>query len=539
MKKRIEELPLSPELVERFIQINKKQWNSAKHTEKYILINFSMVRMQVAWIIPKLLYAKGIEKETCARPVVFTWKENAVLTGLIESFGIKHIALDDINRKKIWPCIKALLKTLHFLVFDGTGEGLKKLRVCNVNAGKPIYEDILRTSSLSTIKSARNKICMKKIFHLLWTTYSMDDFCRKHKISFVVCDDLAYHEGLFLNLFHGYGAEIYNVSSRGNNKIIFREDGAIRSGEIKKRRYDEFINQLDEQSIQWSERYLKERYQGKNGRSIDRGAFLGKKVLSRDDIIKDQGLAPDKKNIVIMAHTFTDAVFNYGDIYFRDYYDWTEQTLKIAQEVDSVNWILKPHPTRGAYNESKDSIEKMYERYKKPNIFFLSDDVSAESIKNIADVLITIGGNAGAEFACEGIPPVIVGKPYYYGFGYTIEPKNRKEYEDCLRKADQIKPLSEDQIKTAKKVFYLENSDYLKIYKSPYKDEFSTLINKAYSNMENQMGLKYFASNEGSQGYNNELFQLMIEYFDHNDMKKCDYYKRGVLCAQRGNVESE
>lgn len=532
MKKRKEDLPLSPELVERFIQINKKQWTPVEHTDKYILINFSMVRMQVAWIIPKLLYAKGIEDEIGAKPVAFTWKENALLTGLIESFGIKHIALDDINRKKIWPCIKALFKTFSFLAFDGTGEGLKNLRICKINAGKPLYEDILRTSSLSTIKSARNKICMKKIFHLLWTAYAMDDWCRKHKVSFVVCDDMAYHEGLFLQLFHRHGAEIYNVSSRGNNKIIFREDSIIRSGEIKKRRYDKFINQLDESSVQWSERYLQERYQGKNGRSIDRGAFLGKKVLSRDEIIKDQGLDPNKKNVVIMAHTFTDAVFNYGDIYFRDYYDWTEQTLKIAQEVDTVNWILKPHPTRGAYNESKDSIEKMYERYKKSNIYFLSDDISAESIKNIADVLITIGGNAGAEFACEGIPAVIVGKPYYYGFGYTIEPKNRKEYEDCLRKVDQIKHLSEDQIKMAKKVFYLGNSDFVKSIKPSYNDEFSVLINNAYGRMVDDMGLRYFASNEGSKEYNNDLLKLMIEYFDKNDMKQCDYYKCGVSCAK-------
>ena len=94
--------------------------------------------------------------------------------------------------------------------------------------------------------------------------------------------------------------------------------------------------------------------------SID---FTGKKVFTREELQKKLGLDDKKKNVVIMAHTFTDAVFNYGNYYYRDYYDWTEKTLKIASKVKDVNWILKPHPTRAAYNESKDSIENMFKKY--------------------------------------------------------------------------------------------------------------------------------------------------------------------------------
>lgn len=527
MKKR-EELPISEELVEKFIEINKRQWRSIKHTERYIFINFSMVRMQAAWIIPKLLYAKGLESVTFAKPVVLTWRPNNLLTKLIESFGFKHIVLEDINHGSVLSLLKAMNKTLHFLITDGTGEGLKNIRVCNINVGKPLYEDILRTSSLSTIYSARNNICIKKIIHLLWTTYALNDFCKKHPLDYAVCDDIAYHEGIFLKLFHSYGAEIYNVSNKGYDRIKFKGDDIVRRGEARKKQYDKFISEIDDSLIQWSEQYLQERYQGKNGRSIDRGAFLNKIVISKEDIMKKYDLDPHKKNIVIMAHTFTDAVFNYGEIYFRDYYDWTEQTLKIAGEVDGVNWILKPHPTRGAYNESEDSIEKMYKKYKKPNIVFLSDDVSTESIKNIADALITIGGNAGAEFACEGIPVVIVGKPYYYGFGYTIEPQTKNEYIACLKSIDQVEHLSKEQIKTAKKVFYLGNGDYAKTKKNAFADEFSILLNRFYKQMEDEIAIQYFESNEGTKKYNDELVRVIIEYFGKHDMKLCSYYKKGV-----------
>lgn len=530
MGKREEQFPLSEESIEKFIQVNKKQWSGIKHTDQYIFVNFSMVRMQMGWIIPKLLYAKGMEQVTNARPVVFTWRENPLLTGLIESFGMKHIALDTLNRSYYGAGVKSAAKTAMFILTDGTGEGLKKMKACGVSAGKSLYEDIIRTSSLSTIRSARNKICIKKMIHLLWTAYSLDGLCKKHNPCLIVCDDIAYHESLFLKIFHKYNASIYNASSSGEGKIIFEKDGDIRRRGLQGKFFvEQHLARLDESAVRWSENYLKERYEGKNGRNIDRGAFAGKKVLTREEVIKEQGLDPHKKNVVIMAHTFTDAVFNYGELYFRDYYDWTEQTLKLAAENDSVNWILKPHPTRKSYNESADSIESMFERYKKPHMFFLSDDVSAESIKNIADVLITIGGNAGAEFACEGIPSVIVGKPYYHGFGYTIEPKTRKEYEECLKNVDKVDRLNEDQIITAKKVFYIKNSNMIPSDSPMYTDEFANLVNREYNRMMNEIALQYFASNEGTQNYNDDLMKQITDYFATHDMKECEYYRRGVL----------
>lgn len=527
MGKREEQLMCSEELVKAFIQENRKQWSNIKHTEQYIFINFSMVRMQMAWIFPKLLYAKGVEMATKGMPIVFTWRENPLLTELIGSFGMKHIALDTLNYSHCDTFLKSFIKTAGFMLLDGSGEGIKKIEICGISAGRSLYEDIIRTSSLSTIKSARNIVCIKKMQHLLWTTYSLNLFCKKYRPCFVVCDDIAYHERMFLKLFHRYKAKIYNASHIGDGKISFEKDGRIKPRSLQKNIIiKQKVDQLDNEVIHWSEKYLKERYKGKNGRDIDRGAFVGKKVITRESIIKSLSLDPKKKNVVIMAHTFTDAVFNYGDLYFRDYYDWTEQTLKLAGEIESVNWILKPHPTRSAYNESVDSIEDMYERYKRPHIHWLSDDVSAESIRNIADVLVTIGGNAGAEFACEGIPSVIVGKPYYHGFGYTIEPKTRKEYEECLRKVDQIKRLNEEQIIKAKKVFYLANSNILS---TAYTDEFAGLIIREYRNMLDEIALKYFASNDGTQQYNDKLMNQIVEYFQSHDMKECEYYRRGVL----------
>nr|MCR5129818.1 hypothetical protein [Lachnospiraceae bacterium] len=188
-----------------------------------------------------------------------------------------------------------------------------------------------------------------------------------------------------------------------------------------------------------------------------------------------------------------------------------------------------PHPTRSAYHESQDSIEDMFARYKKDNMFFLSDEFSAESIKNLADVLITIGSNAGGEFSVVGIPAVIVGKPFYGNLGFTIEPASRGAYEECLAHIQDVKPLSEEQIRTAKKAFYLRNQYGPAILGTKYDDEFGSLVNEQYRHMGDKMALAYFESNRGTEKYNTQITESITEYMEHHDMKTCKYYTQGVL----------
>lgn len=530
MKKRVEEFPIEEKIVREFIKENKEKWEKSSvgiDGQKYIYINCSMVRMQVAWVVPKLLFAKGLEAKTGAKPVVITWRENPLLTSFFASFKIAHISLDVLNQRNLGGLWKAFWKTMNFLMLDGSGEGLKQLDVSGVNIGMALYEDILRTSSLSTLRDCRNKTCLKKLVHLIWSYYSLEKECRKCPIQYAVTDDMAYHEGAFIKLFKSLGARVFASSNVAEQEIVLDEQGKIkRYPQLALEKLKKSPFSITKDGIKWTENYLEERFQGKNGRDIDRGAFLGKRVFSKEEIIGELGLRNKKKNIVIMAHTFTDAVFNYGTYYFRDYYDWLDQTLRIAESVTDVNWILKPHPTRGAYNESKDSVEKMFARHKRENIFLLADEISAESIKNIADCIITIGGNAGAEFSCFGIPAIVIGKPYYHGWGYTIEPRSYEEYEMVLKSISNLKRLSQEQVSVAKTIFYMQN-EKRKSDGGDYSDEFAMLVNGLYQKMRDCMAVEYFASNEGTERYNSETLISIMNYGKENRWEKTEYYQRG------------
>ena len=527
---REEDFPVSAEKAGKLTEICKA--DPAKEggaSGKAVYVNLSMVRLQLGWVMPKLLYARGVADETGAKAYVICWRRNALFEKLINAMGFELLCLEDVLRKDIGGAAGALFKTLGFLIADGSGEGLKKLSFCGIKAGKYMYEDIIRTSSLSTIRSARNKTCIKKMLHLLWMCHALEKTFKKHRPLYSVADDLAYHEALQLCLMHKYGSAVRNVSAKMEDEVFFDDKGEpVRRGGWIHDCIKEQLDEVPDAAVQ-AEELLAANFAGISGRAIDRGAFKGKEILSREQVTEMLGLDPSKKNAVIMAHTFTDAVFNYGDICFRDYYDWLDRTLSIAEGIDNVNWILKPHPTRKAYNEDSDSIEKMFERHKKPHIFLLPDKVSAGSIKELADVLLTIGGNAGAEFACFGIPAVIVGKPYYREFGFTIEPGNMTEYIRTLENIADIKPLAEESITMARKVYYYKKKG--RRYNKPFEDGFASDISAMYKEMVDKMGIGYFMSNKGTKEYNDAVCDRMCGYFAEHGIGDNEYYLRGV---QRG-----
>lgn len=522
-----EDFPIDQKVLDRWVEYNNKSVKKIEaKNDRYIYINLSMVRLQTAYILPKILFALGMAEKQHANVIAITWRPNDRFKKLLDSYGIIHLNLESLIRKDVVAFVKALYLTTCVLSKREKGEGLKNLVYKGIPVGKSIYEDILRTSELSTIKTSLNSVCMKKILHLLWMFNSLDHYLSKYKPLFCITDDLAYHEGMQSALFYVHGSKLSNVSWSGLGRVLFDEKlSTIRWPKLSNIYCHDHIDEIHQDEAEKAIVYLEDRFQGKNGRNIDRVAFVGKKVWGRNEGINELGLDPNKKNVVIMAHTFTDAIYNYGDTIFRDYYDWTEQTLCIAGEIDSVNWILKPHPTRKAYHETKDSIEAMYDKYKKNNIYLLSDEVSSESIKNLADAIITIGGNAGAEYACYGIPVVIVGTPYYKGFGYTIEPRNLQEYRKCLHEISKIKKLNAEQTTTARKVFYLKNCSGKK--KREFGDELTQVVTSGYQKMLNAMALKFFDKNEGTQPFNDELTENVLDLLKKSDYRSVDYYNAG------------
>ena len=128
---------------------------------------------------------------------------------------------------------------------------------------------------------------------------------------------------------------------------------------------------------------------------------------------------------------------------------------------------------------------------------------------------------------------MIAGKPYYAGFGFTIEPDSIDSYIMQLRNIRNVEPLTPEQINTAKMVFYLNSEK--KASEGSYTDEFSCFLLKLYNDLSEEYRRGLFESDKGTSGNNNEMTDRVIEYIKKHDIKKCAYYRHGMKFGEGFN----
>ena len=189
-----------------------------------------------------------------------------------------------------------------------------------------------------------------------------------------------------------------------------------------------------------------------------------KKIYSKKDIIEKLNLNPKKKIAVIFSHVMYDATFFYGESIFKNYKSWLEETLKFAEKNKSINWIIKIHPANKLRNDLKSThdktleeelIDNLFEELPE-NIFILNatTDVSTYSLFSFIDYGLTVRGTIGCELSCFGIPVFTAGTGRYSYQGFTIDSKNKRDYENKIRNIQKYSRLSKEKVKRARVYSY-------------------------------------------------------------------------------------
>src|SRR5690606_14337515 len=88
-----------------------------------------------------------------------------------------------------------------------------------------------------------------------------------------------------------------------------------------------------------------------------------------------------------------------------------------------------------------------------PNIYMCPTDLNTRSLGDCADVILTVHGTVGLEYACLGVPTILAGTPFYAGFGFTHEPKSVEAYNTMVKNAAALECLSVEQTSLALQVF--------------------------------------------------------------------------------------
>ncbi len=345
-----------------------------------------------------------------------------------------------------------------------TPQDILDFRIDGIRFGDIIYDNVL-VRGYATLKTVDLKV-LAVLYEFFKHRYIVNDIIKRYRLdSFVVAHTIGIFGGIFSRYLLKQGIEVIN--RLGSHEIVikkYRTASDIGFFPAKpEAHYFKFLMGLeDDEVIPLADHYLNERHnQNVRHISVDLAFSKTKRLFeTSQEFCKHYSLDPAKKVVFVMLHAFNDHPHSHFStpMYFRDYFDWFEQTLEIAKTVPSVNWIFKEHPAADMYPTRDVNLDDIFAQLDFPHIKFLSRraDFNALSIRNVAHAIVTCLGTAGMEYACLGIPCVLAGEAPYSGFDFTIEPGSMVNYANCLRTIDGLPKLSIEQTKAAKIVMFFE-----------------------------------------------------------------------------------
>lgn len=463
-KKLYVKFEIEEDVLEQFCEKNKKLWqkNDLQKNDKAegcIFIGLFMVEKWVAWLVPKILYAKGIEEHTGFKPIVIDWEYNEDLVKLYASYEMEYISLKKEMFANLWGLLYGLGRAISFYLIGARGEKLANLKYKGIEIGHYMYDTVIRTNQdIYTIRDAKTKICAKKILTSFWTLHTLDGLCKKYQPKHYLFDDLVYDEGMIVSLFKNKGVKISGYNSTGYYFEPFFETGEVYWPDYERSLMLNKLNSLtkeqQEEYIVAAEQLLDDRFHARNGVVRDsNAAFVGKKEATREELSEIMGLHADRKNVVICCHTLSESAHRCSQQAFEDTYTWVEETMKMVRDMDNANWIVKVHPIAAVKYGEGGVVEGLYEKYKSDNLFLFPDEYNSALVGTLADTVITIYGTVACEYSCIGIPVIVAGKAVYSNMGYTIDAYELNKYREVLKSIEKIRPLTEEQMRQAKLVF--------------------------------------------------------------------------------------
>jgi hypothetical protein len=190
------------------------------------------------------------------------------------------------------------------------------------------------------------------------------------------------------------------------------------------------------------------------------GTQFDKVFPSRDELVRNLSLDPNRRTVLLFPHIFWDGTFFWGRDLFSDYEAFFTDALKVAYETPSANWIVKIHPANVVKNRrdgfsGRSNEMRVIDAMGKPpphvTILDSTTDISTLSLFEIGDVCVTVRGTVGLEAACFGLTTITAGTGRYDQLGFTIDPPTQEAFRDLLRRVDRLEKPSAHAIELARR----------------------------------------------------------------------------------------
>lgn len=448
---------------QKFISQNRIKWEETKTNLKnngFVLVEGFLASYGPNYLIRTGVIAKAIEEELNLLPLVLLnnyLEDEREKIDLYKSFNIDLFKSIKDFQPSFLTTLHHKLLALKFYISIKKAEDLLKLKFKNIIFGDLLYDTILKNvpkeSTISKITRRElnyiyqaiqfivtyNRLITKNDIRLYIATHSqfleyglLVRVCLKKNIPVIETTDIQ----LWL---HQYNLFDFDFSNIKYHKYLFGQINTLLNS--------------DHLSINESEKLLANRFNGNLDQSDVRLAYKDKKIYNRNDLCKTLKIENNFPFVFIFAHIFSDSPQSASSgMLYRDYYTWLKETIREICGISGVNWIIKPHPSNTVYNET-GMVDRLVEKHNGAGVFLCPNDLNPVSVIEIASAIVTAQGTVGIEFSCMGIPVIVASKPFYSGFGFTIEPNSIEEYNLALKEIVKYPKLTESQKIMAKKVF--------------------------------------------------------------------------------------
>lgn len=466
-----------------FIEENKKIWKKERGDKKEIIL-VAVLRDSLQELEFGMRVAKALKR-------IYGYKIVTVMNSLNKKNSKMSQLINGYNEEEIIYCKKGVIKNiwkLPLFVIKGfkiyfsikEKEDLLNLFYRDIKIGDLIYDTYIRNSKELTV--SKNKKLIKLLVKTLLNLEIYSNILKNSNIKFLVVQD---QTGIDIALLTRVAIN-YNIIPIFPNKIlkIYNKDNIYKHFYNLDITEEELLKKYNIKNLQKIvEKYFEKRFKGEIDQFDVKNAFENKKTYSRNELIDVLSLDKNKKNILILPHCFSDGS-HLDTMIYADYYTWLYELLKLIknQNINNVNFIIKPHPSSYCYSEEGE-VEKLIKELKIENIKIFPENGSTASIKNIADVILSVRGTASLEFACFGIPSINAGNGYGSDFRLFDEPKSINSYEEKIKNLDKVEKLSKREINIAQRLMYAifikpSLTEYLKLdEEARFSTETKGLIN--------------------------------------------------------------
>ena len=397
-----------------------------------------------------------------------------ILSGIISKY---FTSFDLIS----YPPSGKLKKIKHFIQAGITWLGLLlrrnliELQQSGFQIGDIIYDQYLASRHQATLHywdpylawlSFKISLALSDSLNILKKTKAQAVLL-SHKVGFT-CAPLAWSaEKLGLSIY-SFGAGYYGALLRSNKRKEYEYYASKENMSALLVLPNKKINELFEQ--------VKEHLFAGLVHADAKRAYARKLYTDRDEFISTHNLRADRKNVFIMLHAFTDYPHShFNGMLFNDYYDWFIKTLCHALKNDTVNWIVKEHPSSHLYPAHDINWMRIKQKFSAPHIIFMEPNSAFNSLSiiHVGDAVITCIGSAGFELsALGGIPSITAGDNPYATAGFATTPTTRDDYFKALWGLERIEHLNDEKHRMAKAAFiYIHRASRVEMMAIPHLSE--------------------------------------------------------------------